>query len=188
MTERHMAEVSSFSVPDDISFEQAIAHTHRLLDQIELDTWSEEQITEAIAALVQTQNGARGFFVSYLTDDRPLADHPSDGVMQALQSAPDTVAELLVKNLAMSSAMAIAHRRNDNEAMAQGSDRVRSRTLRLIEGLQLPQITELAQQLHESTTTGTGAYQTFLNRWGYDAEQRSRIAEVLKEIISTESN
>ncbi len=173
-----------FSVPAEVSFEQAIAHTQTLLEQMASGAWSDQQISEAIAALVQTPNGARGFFVTYLTDDRPLADHPSLGVIQALQSAPDTVAELLVKNLAMSSAMAIAHRRNHHEPMAQGSDRVRSRTVLLIKALQLPQVAELAQQLHESATTGTGAYQTFLTRWGYDAEQRSRIAEVLTGVIN----
>ncbi|MGJ3254084.1 MAG: hypothetical protein ACFE0J_23570 [Elainellaceae cyanobacterium] len=178
-----MAEAVAFSVPDDVTFEQAIALTQTLMQQMDAGTLSDAQIQEAIASLVHTQNGARGFFVTYLTDDRSFADQPSNGVVQGLQSSPDTVAELLVKNVAMSTAMAIAHRRNNNDDMAQGSDRVRSRTVHLIETLKIPHLSELAQQLHESAATGTGEYQAFLDKWGYDAEQRAKIAEVVKGAI-----
>jgi hypothetical protein len=179
-----MVESVGFSIPEDISFEGAIALTQGLLEQIDAGTLTDAQVEEVIACLVQTSNGARGFFVTYLTDDRALADQPSDGVIRALKAASDQVAELLVKNLAMSSAMAIAHRRNHDEAMTQGSERVRSRTTHLIQRLQLPQVTTLAQQVYESAMTGTGIYQSFLDRWGYDAEQRQQIAEVMSEVSS----
>lgn len=168
----------------ELTFEAAIAQTQALLDQIEQQSLSDAELEAAIAQLVQTQNGARGFFVTYLPDPRAIADQPAPAVVSALQSAPDTVAELMVKNAAMSSAMAIAHRRNQNEDLAQGSDRVRSRSLALIEKLQLPQIHEKAIALRESAVTGIGDYQAFLDRWGYDAEQRQVIAETMAVILS----
>ncbi|NJR66524.1 MAG: hypothetical protein HC772_16350 [Leptolyngbyaceae cyanobacterium CRU_2_3] len=170
-------------VPDAVTFEQAIALTQALLTELEQGNLSEAEIQAAIAALVQSKNGGRGFFVTYLTDERSLADQPSEAVVSALQSSPTIVAELLVKNLVMSSAMAITHRRHQNEPMAQGSDRVRQRSAHLIQKIQLPEVAEIAQQLQASAATGTGEYQEFLDRWGYDAEQRHTIEAVVKDIL-----
>ena len=163
-----------------ITFEQAIALTQNLLTQLE--QVSETEIQATITALMSTENGARGFFVTYLTADRPYADQPSDAVIRALQTSPTVVSELLVKNLAMSASMAIAHRRTANEAMAQGSDRVQRRTTTLIQRVQMPEVTQKAAQLQASAETGVGEYQTFLERWGYDAEQRQQIAQVMRAI------
>jgi hypothetical protein len=168
---------------ESVTFEEAIALTQSLMSQMEAGELSVQESAEAIAQLVKTENGARGFFVTYLTSEGTLADNPSPEVIQALQSSPDTVAELLVKNLAMSAAMAVAHRRNTNEAMAQGSDRVRSRTTRFIEQVKLPQVNELALALRESAVTGTGTYKTFLQKWGYDAEQRQIICQALDRVL-----
>lgn len=104
-------------------------------------------------------------------------------MIQALQTSPDIVAELLVKNLAMSTATAIAHRRDNNEHLAQGSDQVRMRTTRLIEQLGLPKVRELALALRESTVTGAGTYKAFLQTWGYDAEQKQVICQALDRIL-----
>jgi hypothetical protein len=163
---------------ETVSFEEAIAHTQAIMEQMEQGALSNSDLEQTLAQLVKTENGARGFFVTYLTDERSLADQPSPAVIQALTTSPEIVAELLVKNLAMSSAMEIAHRRNDDELMAQGSERVRSRTTYLIQQLDIPQIAEKLQQLNESASTGQGAYRSFLERWGYDAEQRQVISDV----------
>ena len=82
----------------------------------------------------------------------------------------------------MSASMAIAHRRTANEAMAQGSDRVQRRTTVLIQRVQMPEVMQKAAQLQASAETGVGEYQTFLERWGYDAEQRQQIAHVMRVI------
>jgi hypothetical protein len=175
---------SLFIVPESVSFQEAIALTQSLLSQMETGELPESDIEPAIAALVSSQNGARGFFVTYLTDARPLADNPSPGVIQALRSSPEIVSDLLVKNLAMSSAMAVAHRRNQAEEMAQGSDRVRSRTVHLIQLVQLLPIQEQLQELLQSVTTGVGTYQSFLDRWGYDAEQRQAIQKAIAQVLA----
>jgi bifunctional DNase/RNase len=177
-----MAE--ALSVPDSITFEEAIALTQKLMAQIQQGQISDADLETTLSALVSSENGARGFFVTYLTDEGSVPDLPSDAVILALQSSPEIVAELLVKNLAMSAAMAITHRRNQNLEMAEGSDRVQRRTAYLIEQVQLPEVTEKAQKLHESATTGRGGYQAFLDRWGYDAEQRQTIQQKMEQIIA----
>ena len=175
---------SVFTVPEGMTFEQAIALTQSLLAHMEQGTLPESEVERAIAALVSTEAGARGFFVTYLTDSGTLADHPDAPVLAALSSAPDLVAELLVKNLAMSSAMAVFHRRQQHETTAQESDRVRSRTHNLIRLLQLPAVQAKGQSLLDSITSGQGPYQSFLERWGYDAEQRQVIQQVLQQALT----
>lgn len=173
-------------IPEAVTFEEAIALTESLLSQMEAGEISNQEFALAIAQLVKSDNGARGFFVTYLTSEGSLADNPSPELIEALQSSPDTVAELLVKNVAMSAAIAMTHRREGNEEIAQGSDRVRSRTTRLIEQATLPQVGEFATQLHESAATGEGAYKAFLQKWDYDAGQRQEICDALEQIIPKE--
>ena len=170
------------AIPETVTFEEAIALTQSLLSRIEAGELPPGEIEAAITELVKSENGARGFFVTYLPSELTLADNPSPEIVGALQSSPAIVAELLVKNLAMSTAMAVTHHRNGNEQMAQGSERVRSRTTRLIQLVELPAVRELSQKLLESATTGVGRYKSFLERWGYDAEQRQVICQAFQQL------
>jgi len=173
----------SIKVPETVTFQQAIALTQSLLSQIEADEISEPEMAAAIALLVKTENGARGFFVTYLTSDASIADNPSTSVIHALQSSPEVVAELLVKNLAMSASQAVFHRANHNEDMAEDSERVRQRTAHLIQLINLPAVYVRAQKLMESAATGEGSYKAFLERWNYDAEQRQVMYQALQQVI-----
>jgi molybdopterin-guanine dinucleotide biosynthesis protein A len=179
----------AMSIPSDllasesITFEGAIELTQSLLSEMEADRLSQAEIQQCVVSLVKTENGARGFFVTYLTDDRQEADRPSPGVLDALREAPEIVAELLVKNLAMSSAMAVYHSRHQSEEMAAGSTRVQGRSHHLIQALQIPACQTLAQQMLESIRTGEGEYEQFFQRWGYDSEQKDAIGLALREAI-----
>ena len=173
---------SAILVPDAITFEQAIAFTQALMAQMQIGL-SEADLEATLTSLLSSDSGARGFFVTYLTDDCPLADHPSNAVIRALQSSPEIVPELLVKNLAMSAAMAVAHRRNQDETMAQGSDRVQRRTVSLIQKVQMAEVIDKATRLRTSAATGSGDYQAFLKRWGYDPEQRLVIEQQMRQVL-----
>lgn len=155
-----------------LTFEEAIAHTENLFGA----NLSDRELQSAIVDLVSTDNGARGFFVFYLTN--AIADRPTQPVIQALQDVPVPCAELLVKNLAMSTAMAIAHRRNHNEALALSSQQVSDRTANLIQLLNLSEVKTIADLMQHSAQSGTGEYANFLTKWGYDSEQRAAIATV----------
>lgn len=171
------------SIPESLTFEEAIALTQSLMTQLAAGELSASEFAGEIGELVKSETGARGFFVTYLTSEGTLADQPAPELIQALQASPEPVADLLVKNVAMSSATALTHRRDGNEALAQGSERVRSRTIDLIQRLALPQVRDLALALRESTVTGEGDYKLFLQRWGYDAEQRQVIIQALDRAI-----
>ena len=164
-----------------ITFENAIQQTQDLLSQIEfLDT---DTITQKITELVSTENGARGFFVTYLTSDLSYTEHPSLEVITALKTSPILVNELLVKNLAMSTAMVIYHRSQGDEENAQGSEKVQEKTGQLIKQLLSPALGKKLQQLATSLNTGQGEYQAFLERWGYDDCQRQAIAEIIQTFL-----
>jgi len=161
-----------------MTFEEAIAYTEKLLSRTDLD---DAQLQSEITNLVKTANGARGFFVCFLTGEWELADNPSPTIIQALQAETAAIAELLVKNLAMSTAMAITHRRNGRPDQADDSDRVSKRTALLIEKVDLPEVRVITTQMLNSATTNTGDYAAFLEKWGYDDEQKQAIANVLNK-------
>jgi len=178
-----MSISSSLLASETITFEQAIELTQSLLSEMEADRLSQTEIQQSVTSLVKTENGARGFFVTYLTDDRQEADKPSPGVLDGLREAPEIVAELLVKNLAMSAAMVAYHSRNQSEEMAAGSARVQGRSRHLIQTLQLPACQTLAEQMLESLSNGGGEYESFFRKWGYDGEQKVAIASAVREAI-----
>jgi hypothetical protein len=165
-----------------LSFPEAISTTQELIEKIEQKQLNETETEKAIAELVQTQAGARGFFVAYLTRDNSLADNPPEGVIKGLQSSPKIVSDLLVKNVAMSAAMELTHLRNEDKDAAVGSQMVNSRTIELIQQLKMKEVQHEAQKLQSTITKGEGSYQKFLTRWGYDEEQQVKIQEAISSI------
>ena len=177
-----MTVILSDSIPDHVTFEGAIALTQSLLSHMEQGKIPKSDIFATIQKLVSTLPGARGFFVSYLTDDRPFADRPSKQTLAALATSEEIVAELLVKNLAMSSAMVLTHRRRNDENMAKQSQRVRERSTQLIASLDLPDFSVKLSELLATAQTGKGTYQSFLQRWNYDDEQLLAIAQAVAKV------
>jgi hypothetical protein len=169
--------------PNPLTFENAIALSQSLLDGIETGRLTGADWTAQIAALVGTKAGARGFLATYLTDPRPLADCPTPETIEGLKASPDLVAELLVKNLAMSTAMELTHLRNGDLEMAAQSAQVRDRATVLIRQLNCDRLRTEAQTLWQGLTQASGAYTTFLKKWGYDAEQQQAMVASLRNIF-----
>jgi hypothetical protein len=66
---------------------------------------------------------------------------------------------------------------------AEGSNRVSKRTALLIEKVDLPEVRTIATQVYDAALTNTGEYVAFLEKWGYDVEQKQAIANVLAQIL-----
>jgi hypothetical protein len=173
---------NSSKITNDITFEAAIALTQSLLQQRSQSVIEDAEVEATVTQLVATHNGARGFFVTYLTDSRELIDSLLPVVASALTQSPAITPELLVKNLAMSTAMEITHRRSHNPEQAAQSAQVQQRTAALIALLGFPYVKAEAQGLWKSIATETGDYTAFLKRWGYDAEQKRAIAHSLQTV------
>ena len=168
-----------FTVPSNLTFEQAIELTHEILSA----NPSNDLLKSVVQSLIVTPNGSRGFFVVFLTQDFPQADSP--GLLEALRSNPEAISDLLTKNLAMPTAMALTHRRNGHEDLAASSDLTRSRTDRLIQQLNLPEIRTHLTELHDTIIEKrTNPWSAFLDRWGYDDEQRTAIGNVIKTALA----
>ena len=175
---------SSTNESESFSFPQAIAASKTLMQQMQNNDLSESEIESEIAKIVQSKAGARGFFVAYLTDDLPLADNPTNGVIKGLKTTPEVVEDLLVKNLAMSAGMKLTHLRNQDPSAAESSARVNARTIKLIKEINSQQIQQELETLQSTIVKGEGNYQEFLTKWGYDQEQKEEIKEAVKIAIA----
>ena len=167
---------------EQLSFPQAIQATKSLMDKIEHGQLDEKKIEKEVAAIVNSQSGGRGFFVAYLTSDMSIADNPSVGIINGLRTSTKMVSELLVKNLAMSSAMAVTHFNNNDLDNLKGSQQISRRTSNIIQKIQLDLIEKELEKLQNTISTGKGDYQSFLERWNYDCNQKQAIN---KAIIDT---
>jgi hypothetical protein len=157
------------------TFQQAMEISAQWLQLWEQGELSEEVLADRVAELVASRDGARGFFVVSLAGDSPLMDRLPDPVVLALRLAGDGVVDLTARNLAMSTAMALHHRRSGDGQQQAGSERVTARCLELLRLLE-PGAVRDRLELLLAATRGEGEDVAFLDRWGYDAEQRAAMA------------
>lgn len=171
----------------ELSFPQAITTTQDLMNQINNKQLNESEIEQQVKLILKQKNGGRGFFVSYLTSELDLADYPSLGVINALKLSLDVAGELLIKNLAMSSAMIVTHNRNNDVDNVLASKRVYQRTKNLIQQIQSESVNNNLQKLQKTIEVGSGDYQNFIERWSYDTEQQQAIKNAIISTLSPES-
>jgi hypothetical protein len=164
-----------------IKFAAAIELTQQFVLQLQDGVLTPDQVQSFVADLVATQEGARGFFVGYLTNGLAVVDNVYPGIILGLQAHPSVVADLLVKNLAMSTAQNLHFLRENQADMAANSATVAKRSRQLIDGLQMPETKAISQQIIDAIRTGAGEYVEFLERWGYDVEQKGAIEKALNQ-------
>lgn len=170
--------------PESLSFPQAIAATQSLMDQINSNQLSELEVQQQISSILSSKNGGRGFFVAYLTSDMAWTDNPSEGVLNGLKSTQEISCELLVKNLAMSSAMIVIHSLNNDSENVAGSEKVYQRTCNLIQQLNLQLVNKKLQKLQNTIKNGSGEYQEFIERWCYNSKQKKAIQDAISKLLT----
>lgn len=176
------ATLSQPPFPEAPSFPEAMEITAQWLSQWEAGELSEEVLADRVGALVRSRDGARGFFVVAMAGDSPLLDRLSDPLLLQLRAAGEPVVDLTARNLAMSSAMVIAHQRSGDPIQQAGSERVRARAIDLLRHLESGRVCERLQTLLQAARDGQGEDVAFLERWGYDEEQRQAIAIALEAV------
>ena len=159
------------------SFQQAMEITAAWLQHWENEEMSDEVLADRIGEMVASRDGARGFFVVSLAGDSALMDRLPDAVVGQLRSAGAEVVDLSVRNLAMSTAMAVQHRRTGDTAQQAGSERVTARCTELLRQLEPGLVKERLEQLLAAALDNRGEDVAFLEKWGYDAEQKHAIGE-----------
>jgi len=164
------------------TFKQAMDATMIWCKSWENNEISDEVIADRIGELIKTIDGARGFFVISLSIDCPLMDRLPDALIFQLRSCGELVVDLTVKNLAMSSAMVITHRKN-NDAQEIQSERIKIRCIELLKLLDSNQVKKRLDVLLEATK-GNGTDLKFLNKWSYNDEQINAIVESIYEVAT----
>lgn len=162
--------------PSSPSFPQAMEIAAQWLALWDAGELSDEVLADRVAKLVASRDGARGFFVVALSGDSPLLDRLPEPLLLQLRAAGEGVVDLTARNLAMSTAMAVHHRRTGDEVQAGRSERVRQRSAELLRHLDPLAVKHRLEPLLEAAQAGTGPDQAFLERWHYDEEQRRAIA------------
>ncbi len=150
------------------------------------NAWDQEELSDEILAdkisdLIKTENGARGFFVISLSSDSPLMDRLPDPIVQKLRFGGDLIVDLTVRNLTMSSAMAVTHKRNKQFDQENSSKRIQRRCIELLRLLEPKLVKNRIESLLEGTK-GIGKDVIFLKRWGYDNEQIQSIVSAINSI------
>jgi hypothetical protein len=187
------------------SFPQALAITGQWLELWENGELSDEVLADRVAELVVSRDGGRGFFAVSLAGDSPLLDRLPEPLVLALRAVGAPVVDLCLRNLAMSTAMALHHARSGDPQQQAGSERVASRCTELLRLLDPSQVKQRLETLWAAARAGEGSSegsgngigdgqaasattssikedQAFLQRWGYDAEQRHAIACALEAV------
>jgi hypothetical protein len=164
------------------SFQQAMEITAQWLGLWQNGELSDEVIADRVGELVASRDGARGFFVVSLAGDCPLMDRLPDPLVLQLRAAGAGVVDLSVRNLAMSTAMALQHGRNGDAGQQAASERVQARCTELLRLLEPSAVKQRLETLLQAAAEGAGDDLAFLDRWGYDADQRQAIAAAVEAV------
>ena len=139
-------------------------------------------VADRVAGRLGSRDGARGLFVESLGGESTLMDRLPEPLVVKLREEGDGVVDLTARNLAMSAAMVVHHRNSGDEAQAMGSERVNQRCTELLRQLDSQRVKERLETLLDAASHSRGDDLSFLERWGYDDEQKNAIGEAVEAV------
>ena len=158
------------------SFEETINASFIWCEAWESGELSDEVLADRVGDLLKSETGLRGFFAFCLASDCPLLDRLPDTMIFLFREVGESLVDITVKNLAMSTAMKVHHQRNSDENQRIGAERV---VLRCIDLLRLLDATLVKKRLELllKGIKGQDSDVQFLDKWNYDDEQKNEIAQ-----------
>ena len=164
----------------EASFIQAINISAQWCKEWEENLLSEEVLADRIAELIKTKNGLRGFFAYALSDkDCFLLDKLPFSLIYKLNEGGKTVVEIVVKNLIMSSAQIIIHRRENNDEYEITSENISERCKAILRLLETQLVTKTVNQILKDLDTMGNSLN---NSTKYDTEQKNFIKKQFFDI------
>lgn len=158
------------------------------------------EAVDVLRTLVSTSSGARGWFVTLLTDpayDAVFKPPIDASLLAAIEASPDPNLKLLTMNVAMSTATELVHVQNGATELAAASRLTRDRSKALLEAL-LPRMLGLAEEVQKLRTAvepwkadgqppdnADAEWVQFTKRWKYGEEQRTAIKTELDALLQT---
>ena len=164
----------------EASFTQAINISAQWCKEWGEDLLSEEVLADRIAELIKTKNGLRGFFAYALSDKNCLLlDKLPISLIFKLNEGGDAVVEIVVKNLIMSSAQIIIHRRDNNVEYEISSENISDKCKSILRHLETKLVTKTINQfIKDLDNMGN----SFNNSIKYDSEQKEFIKKQILDI------
>ena len=165
---------------NEVSFTQAINISAKWCREWGEDLLSEEVLADRIAELIKTKYGCRGFFAYALSDKYCfLLDKLPFSLIFKLNEVGVNVVEIVVKNLIMSSAQIIIHRRENNHEYELTSENISDRCKAILRLLETKLVTKTVNQiLKDLDNMGN----SFDNSTKYDDEQKDFIKKQIFDI------
>ena len=130
------------------SFMQSITISNNWCKEWEDDLLSDEVLADRIAELTKTKNGLRGFFAYTLSDiDCKLLDKLPTPVVFKLREGGESIVEIIVKNLVMSTAQIFNHQKNMNLDYAEKSTNISERCKNLLRVMDTKLVTKMINEV-----------------------------------------
>ena len=164
----------------EASFTQAINISAKWCKEWSEDLLSEEVLADRISELIKTKNGRRGFFAYALSDkDCFLLDKLPFSLIYKLNEGGDAVTDIVVKNLIMSSAQIIIHRRENNNEYEITSENISDRCKAILRLLETKLVTKTINQIMKDLNKMGNSFD---NSTKYDSEQKEFIKQQILDI------
>ena len=167
-------------ISQDPSFIQSINIAKDWCKDWNDDLLSDEVLADRINELLKTKNGIRGFFAYTLSDTNcTLLDKLPSSLIFTFRERGEHIVEITIKNLFMSSAQILNHKKDRNFEYAERSNNISNRCINLLKALETNLVTEkINKMLSEIDNMGN----SFDNEVKYTAEQKNFIKNKVNEI------
>lgn len=183
------------------SFRSQVDRAAEILDAVySNDTDSDGTEVHNLDQFLVSPETIRAFFVAWLSDEWSLDNKPAERIFEILRNkdatSAEVLAEILVKNLTMSSAMALRHQQDGKDDLAKGSQTVQNRTGLVMERLGKDKTSTISTCLQskskellaaiESAKSDNGKdmpFKDFLTRWNYDLKQLDAMEDSLNSVF-----
>ena len=167
-------------ISQDPSFMQSINIANDWCKDWDNDLLSDEVLADRVKALINSKNGTRGFFAYTLSDfNCSLLDKLPSPLIFILRERGRQIVEITIKNLFMSSAQIINHKKDRNFEYVEKSNNISERCISLLKELDTKLVTKkINKMLSDIDSMGN----SFNNQVKYTAEQKNFIREKVNEI------
>ena len=177
----------------ELTFDKAITLSANLIEAIDAGQITAAEALAPLNEIMQSTNGARGFFVSLLTGDSAFSENIPDELVTACKNNSEIVYDLLAKNAVMSSCTAYQHLQSGDPESAGKSAAVAKKSLAIINKLNCAgmkstmeaMISAIENKIGPNSESGAVDeslhYAPFLARWRYSNEQLDHARSIIAQ-------
>ncbi len=162
------------------SFIQAINISKDWCSEWEDDLLSDEVLADRIKELIKTKSGVRGFFAYALSDSScRLLDKLPSSLIFILREEGESIVEITIKNLFMSSAQIYNHQQDGKFENAAKSNNISERCINILKVLDTKLVTKLINKMLVNLNNMGNSFDSEIK---YNEEQKKLIRDKVFEI------